>query len=228
MTVIPSRSAYRAVKAIARRRGWRLVFQPYSRVYHHFSKSTDVARPAPRQVRTRSEELPNPIPLQWNPIRTYLGARNSIRFIRAHAGFLRRAYFYATTAYAIPLHALAATCEREDELALGLLSYRRILWGYCLERSGTPLETLRRGLPPLRAIARALCGAPHALLVDLPAELRRARASGRLAQVDACLRGHVDGFHDRPLPLEELGLQRRAVTTPRSGAAAPASRTTGA
>jgi GT2 family glycosyltransferase len=197
----------------ARRRGWRLVFQPYSRVYHHFSKSTDVARPAPLRVRPRGEELPNPIPLQWNPIRTYLGARNSIRFIRAHGGWLRRAYFYATTIYNIPLQALAALCEREDELALGLLSYRRLLWGFCLEHSGTSLESVRGRWPTATQILRALGAAPHALRVDLPREFRAARAVGRLAQVEACLRGHLDGYHDRPLPLEDLGLRPRRVAT---------------
>src|SRR5262245_27796475 len=198
----------------ARRRGWRLVFQPYSRVYHHFSKSTDVARPRSLRVRQRDRELPNPIPLQWNPIRTYLGARNSVRFIRAHAGLLRRTYFYATTIYAIPLQALAALCEREDEHALGLLGYRRILWGYCLEHSGTPLETLHGRWPSPRQMLRALATAPRALAVDLPRELQAARAGGRLAQVEACLRGHLDGYYDRPLPLEELGLRpRRAAAT---------------
>ena len=34
----------------AREAGWELYYQPYSRVYHHFSKSTDVARPGRRRV----------------------------------------------------------------------------------------------------------------------------------------------------------------------------------
>ena len=46
----------------ARKRGWQVYYQPYSRVWHHFSKSTDVRRPGvPRRWnRTRTAELPNP------------------------------------------------------------------------------------------------------------------------------------------------------------------------
>ena len=192
-----------------RKAGWRVFYQPYSRVYHHFSKSKDRRRPPPLKVRVREAELANPIALQWNPVRTYLGARNSIRFIRRHASPWRKLYFYATTLRAIPLELLAAVCEREEELKLGLLSYPRALAGYCLEQSGTPLESLQGRRPSLRQAARALAAAPRALFRTLPDDVRRAPAAGRLAQVDACIRGHLDGIRDRPLPLEELGLRPR-------------------
>jgi GT2 family glycosyltransferase len=197
-----------------RKAGWRIFYQPYSRVYHHFSKSTDVRRPPPLKVRQRGTELPNPIPLQWNPVRTYLGARNSIRFIRRHASLWRKVYFYVTTLYAIPLEGLAAVCEREEELKLGLLTYRRALGGYCLEQSGTSLESLEGRWPSIHQVLRALAAAPRALGRDLPADVRRARAAGRLRQVEACIRGHLDGMRDAPVPLEALGLRPPRPTAP--------------
>jgi len=196
----------------ARKRGWEIWYQPYSRVWHHFSKSTDVRRPgvARRWNRTREAELPNPLPVPWNPVRTYLGARNSVRFIRRNANPLRTLYFVASTLYAIPLELLAVVLEREEELKLGLLSYRRALYWFCVEDSG--VTPGRR--PTAGEIVRALVRAPLALVRSLPREIRRARAAGLTAQVEACARGHWDGLRDRPLPLEELGLRRRPAAPP--------------
>ncbi len=187
----------------ARKAGYALYYQPYSRVYHHYSKSTDVARPARTPRTTRGESLPNPIPLQWNPIRTYLGARNSVRFIRNHAGPLRTLKFAGSTAYNIPLELLAVVVDREEELHLGLLTYRGVLARYCLEAAGWA----GKGRPPLGAALRAIARAPLTLLRDLPRDVRAARAAGHTAQVEACLEGHWDGVRNRPLPLERLGLR---------------------
>jgi len=187
----------------ARRAGWELFFQPYSRVYHHFSKSTDVARP-PRARRDRGGAgLPNPIPLPWNPVRTYLGARNAVRFIARHAGPLRTLGFAASVVYNLPLELLAVVVDREEELHLGLLTYRGALGRYCLEASGWMPGRSPSAGDVLRAVGRA----PRSLLLDLPRDLRRARGEGRTAQVEACLRGHWDGVRGRPLPLERLGLR---------------------
>jgi GT2 family glycosyltransferase len=189
----------------ARKAGWQIFYQPYSRVWHHFSKSTDVSRPraARRWNRTRKGELANPYPVPWNPVRTYLGARNSVRFIRAHASLPRKVYFVLSTLYAIPLELLAVVLEREEELKLGLFTYRRALVGYCLEATGAaPGER-----PSLRQWVRAIVWAPVTLLRALPEEIRRARRAGLTAQVEACWRGHWDGVLDRPLPLEQLGLR---------------------
>jgi GT2 family glycosyltransferase len=187
----------------ARAAGYYLYYEPYSRVYHHYSKSTDVTRPARRPRTIRRESLPNPIPLQWNPVRTYLGARNSVRFIRRHAGPLRTLYFASSTLYNIPLEMLAIVLDREEELHLGLLSYRGALARYCLEAVGCATDAR----PALRETLRALTYAPVALLRDLPRDVQRARAEGLTAQVEACIRGHWDGILGRPLPLEKLGLR---------------------
>ncbi len=187
----------------ARRAGFQLFYQPFSRVWHHVSKSTDAGRPS-RTLRTDdAPDLPNAIPVPWNPVRTYLGARNSVRFIKAHANRRQTIYFWLSTLYAIPLELLAVLLDWEGELKLGKLGYRRALAAYCLERAGG-----RRGVRPspgqaLWAVARA----PWSLLVDLPADVRRARRQGLTVQVDACARGHWDGLHDRPLPLAQLGLR---------------------
>jgi hypothetical protein len=196
----------------ARKRGWEIFYQPYSRVWHHFSKSTDVRRPGVARSwnRNRTVELPNPLPVPWNPVRTYLGARNSVRFIRRNANPFRKLYFLASTLYAIPLELLAVVLEREEELKLGKLSYRRALFWFCIEDSG--VTPGRR--PTVMETLRALVRAPVALGRSLPREIRRARAAGLTAQVEACARGHWDGFRDRPLPLEELGLRRRPAAIP--------------
>jgi hypothetical protein len=207
----------------ARKAGWLVFYQPYSRVWHHYSKSTDVTRPrSSRQWnRTRGAELPNTLPVPWNPVRTYLGARNSIRFIRAHAGILRKLYFAASTLYNIPLEYLAVVLDREEELKLGLLTYRKALGWYCLEETGAPPEALRdQGRATLGQWARALVGAPSVLLRALPREVARARRDGLTVQIEACARGHWDGLLDRPVPLEALGLRRRPPAPGREAAAA--------
>jgi len=192
----------------ARKAGGEIFYQPYSRVYHHISKSTDVPRRRARRVRGGAE-LPNSIPLSWNPVRTYLGARNSVRFINAHANTLRWLYFWLSTAYNIPLELLAVVTDREEELKLGLLGYGNALATYCLEQGGPPPS----GRLSLGRVLRALVRAPATLLRTLPADVRRAHREGLTVQVEACARGHWDGLLGRPLPLAELGL---------TGAAPPA------
>jgi GT2 family glycosyltransferase len=209
----------------ARKAGWQIFYQPYSRVWHHYSKSTDVARPrsSRRWNRTRGAELPNTLPVAWNPVRTYLGARNSIRFIRSHGRVILTLYFVASTLYNIPLEYLAVVLEREEELKLGLLTYRKALGWYCLEESGAPPEVLRgQQRATLGQWLRALVRAPLVLLHALPKEIRRARREGLTMQVEACARGHWDGLLGRPVPLEQLGLRpaRVAVSERRTAGAA--------
>jgi GT2 family glycosyltransferase len=187
----------------ARKAGYYIYYQPYSRVWHHYSRSTDVQRPARHRVVREKASLPNPIPLQWNPVRTYLGARNSVRFIRSHAGVAHTLYFAGSTLYNLPLEMLAVVVDREEELKLGLLSYHGALTRYCLEAVGCP--SARR--PTLRQALRAVWHAPAALLRELPRDIRRARAQGLTVEVEACARGHWDGVLGRPLPLELLGLR---------------------
>ena len=102
--------------------------------------------------------------------------------------------------------------DREEELKLGLLTYRKALAWYCLEETGAPPVVLRGARrASLRDRLHALVGAPAVLLRALPREIARARREGLTAQVEACVRGHWDGLLDRPLPLAELGLRPRPV-----------------
>lgn len=183
----------------ARKAGWNLVFQPYSRVMHGGSRSTEaLSQPlgAPR-TRARGAQLPNPIPLSWNPVRTYLGARNAVRFIGIHAGVRRTAYYWASTAYAVPLELLAVVMAREEDLMLGLWTYRRAFWGYAMD----PAEGNAGGV-----LARTL-RAPKRLLWDLPRDIAHAHREGRTAQLIEHCRGLWDGVRHRPLPLHRLGLR---------------------
>src|SRR5262245_2327413 len=57
----------------ARAAGFVIVYQPYSRIWHHGSRSTDVSRPArPKLILDDEPQLPNPVPLSWSPVRSYL------------------------------------------------------------------------------------------------------------------------------------------------------------
>ena len=152
-------------------------------------------------------------------MRTYLGARNSVRFIRAHANPLRRVYFWLSTAYNVPLELLAVVTDREEELKLGLLGYGNALAGYCLEHAGPPAS----GPPSFGRRLRALVRAPVTLLRTLPADIRQAHREGLTAQVEACARGHWDGFLGRPLPLAQLGLTGGAPRAPDAAGRASAS-----
>jgi GT2 family glycosyltransferase len=188
----------------AQKAGLVVYYQPYARVWHHGSSSTAPhTRPAPRRARGDRPQLPNPIPLSWNPVRTYLGARNAVRFVRRHGSWLRQAYFVLSSLYAVPLELLAVVLGREEELKLGVLTYRRALSLYCLEAETGAADASAT----LGTRLRALLHAPRHLLVSLPADVRRAHADGATAELVEHLRGLADGYHERPLPLERLGLR---------------------
>jgi GT2 family glycosyltransferase len=183
-------------------------YHPFSRVWHHRSKSTDQARRARRQRPVPGRgELANTLPLTWNPARTYLGARNSIRFVRTHAHALRKLRFVVSVAYALPLQLLALVADREEDYAIGKLGYAGALAWYCLESGGAPRETWTRGRPSFGQCVRALGHAPRTLLRRLPADVRRALEDGRGEELVECVRGYRDGWRDVPLPLARLGLR---------------------
>ena len=186
----------------ARADGFRILYQPLSRVWHGGSKSTDhLAEPlsAARTV-VSGPQLPMPIALTWNPVRTYLGARNTVRFVRLNGSLTQRAYFWLHSAYAVPLEALAAIMRQEPALKIGAWSYRRALHIYAGSDRG-PSPT-----PPGIGAAELLA-LPRILLWTLPRDIRMAHREGRLAQILELLRGLRDGALERPLPLERLGLR---------------------
>jgi len=186
----------------ARQAGFRIYFQPHARVWHKGSRSTSaLIRPLARPPKAAAASLPNPVPLSWNPIRTYLGARNTVRFLRRHGGRWRRVRFVFSTLYAVPLELLAVVMQREEDLMLGLWTYRRFVKEYCFTAS--PASSDGSADVSLGAIVRA----PGRLFVSLPRDVRHAHRAGYTAQVIEHLRGLWDGWRDRPLPLERLGLR---------------------
>ena len=186
----------------ARAAGYRVYWQPFSRVWHNKSTSTAELGAAPAGVRARAtgEQLPAAMPLTWNPVQTYLGARNGVRFIRQHASIGQKIYFVLSSLYAVPLEFLAAVMRQEPALKIGAWNYRRALALYWANPDGVDD-------PPAASALARLLRLPAALFRTLPRDVRQARADGRLAQVSEHVRGLWDGILDRPLPLQRLGLR---------------------
>ena len=186
----------------ARAAGYRVYWHPYSRVWHNKSTSTSALGPAVSGVRARTSgsQLPATVPLAWNPVQTYLGARNAVRFIRLHAGLRHKIYFLLSSLYGVPLEFLAAVLRQEPALKIGAWSYRRAVSLYCANPDGIDD-------PPSLSFWTKLRNAPYVLLRALPRDIRSAHREGRLAQIGEHLRGLWDGVLDRPLPLERLGLR---------------------
>jgi len=183
----------------ARREGWQVHYQPFSRVFHAGSKSTAaLVKPLVARRGRGKPALPNATPLSWNPVRTYLGARNAVRFIRRHARWWQTVYFVAATLYHVPLELLAVVMNHEEELLLGLWNYR-IALGWILF-----------GPPETRTAATYIIGlaaAPWRLLVGLPRDLLAAHRAGSTAQIVEHCRGLWDGLRGYPPHLQRLGLQ---------------------
>ena len=186
----------------ARAAGYRVYWQPYSRVWHSKSTSTSAlaSAPAGERARTAGPQLPSAMPLTWNPVQTYLGARNALRFIRRHATLRQKVYFALSSLYGVPLEFLAAVTRQEAALKIGAFSYGKALSLYCANPDGL-VEP-----PPASALTRLL-RLPGVLFRALPRDVRLARREGRLGQVREHVRGVWDGILDRPLPLERLGLR---------------------
>ena len=177
--------------------GYRMLYEPCSRVYHRRSGSTARRRPAYEPPRRADEPaLPHAEAAPWNPVRAYLGARNTVRLLRAHATPPEKRAFVAACVRELPLELLAGVFGREGWRVLGR-------WGW-----GDALHDATVGRHPSHAsLAARIIRFPYDLLVATPRDLWRAWRSGALAQVGATLRGLRDGYFRRPLPLDRLGLR---------------------
>jgi GT2 family glycosyltransferase len=182
----------------ARRAGFVLLYEPMARVFHGGSKSTELFDQPLRSPRRRAEQLANPMPLSWNPVRTYLGGRNTVRFVRQNGGLSEWAYFAASSAYNVPLEFLAMLMREEEGLKIGAFGFRRALSLYLSGES----EDAPAGGGRLRRAWRLL-----ALPFWLGRESLRAHRAGRDAQVLELVRGLWDGVLDRELPLQRLKLR---------------------
>ncbi len=193
----------------ARRAGYELFFEPFSRVYHRGSRSTARPRPqAPPVIRRPAgPELPNAEPLPWNPVRTYLGTRNLVRLMRTYASRKQRLSFVRACVREIPLEFSAILVGEAGRMRLGAWSYRRFLDTYFIERHPV-LRTPPHGwLGGARRLGAMVTLPVLDALWSLPRDIVRAWRRGQFAEFAEYLRGLRDGVLDRPLPLGRLGLR---------------------
>lgn len=153
------------------------------------------------------DDLPNAEPMPWNPVSTYLGARNLPRLLRSHATREQKRAFVRSCLYELPLEFLAIVLGREGWMRLGRWSYRDAARLHFVERHAA-LRGGQRAVPErLVRIAALAVFVPIDLFWTLPREIWRAHREGRTAQFVYHLRGLWDGLLDRPIPLARLGLR---------------------
>jgi len=191
----------------ARRAGYRLFYEPYSRVYHLGGASTRGLHPQPEPVAADEPALPNAEPPPWNPVRAYLGARNLVRLLRLYATEEQRRHFVVLCRKELPLEFMAVVMGREGWMTLGRWNWQEFRDWYFIRRH----PVLRRrptsvAEKAFRALALGVL-VPVDLCWSLPRDVWRAWWSGRTRQFCEYVRGLVDGYFDRPLPLERLGLR---------------------
>jgi GT2 family glycosyltransferase len=187
----------------ARGAGFKVYYEPMSRVFHRRSSTTQALARRPAALVGRVEDdLPQAEPLPWNPVRAYLGARNLVRLLRAHASPREKRSFLRSCVRELPLEFLAVIKEKEGWLRLGRWGYKSFLREHFVERHAFLSEA-----GTVSKVAGALLLLPIDLFWALPREIHAAYRQGRLQQFFYYLRGLRDGVLDRPLPLEWLGLR---------------------
>lgn len=187
----------------ARKKGYHILYEPHSRVYHHRSRSTEGPRPAPVGTRAPVAALPGAEPPPWNPVRAYLGARNIIRLLRAHATPANKRAFLRACVRELPLELLAVTWGREGWMTLGRWNWSSAFQCVIERHVAIP------DWPRIRLIRALLLASlvPYAVVFVIPRDVWRAYRAGRLEQFLAGLRGLRDGYLRRPVPLARLGLR---------------------
>ena len=193
----------------ARTAGYQLFYEPFSRVFHRGSGTTGAIQERPDATLEMLDEpaLPNAEPMQWNPVRTYLGARNVVRLLRAYATRAQAVRFAIACCKEIPLEFMAAVLNREGWLRLGRWGWRDTARYYFRERHPALRDPPRGPLDRLRRVLVYAVTLPVDLLWSLPRDIVRAAREGRVATVVADVRGFRDGVLDRPLPFARLGLR---------------------
>jgi GT2 family glycosyltransferase len=194
----------------ARKAGYQLFYEPLSRVFHRGSRSTGAmveTRPPQSDAGATGPALSNAEPLPWNPVRTYLGIRNTFRLLRTYANRKQRSRFALAIIREVPLEFTALVMDKAGWMRLGRWGYAQFAREYFVDRHRVLRETPRG---PLGRVRRA--GAFAVLpVVDvlwcLPRDVVRAWRTGRLDEFFEYLRGLRDGVLDRRLPLERLGLR---------------------
>ncbi|MCW5892331.1 MAG: glycosyltransferase family 2 protein [bacterium] len=195
----------------ARAAGWQLFYEPYARVYHRGSASTGVGgRTAdPGATDAVNLALPNAEVLRPNPVRAYLGGRNVVRLLRAYATPEERRSFVKQLARRVPLELAALALDRQGWLRLGRFDWAEAARVFFLDRHGLPRGPLAGAARRRRALRLAVL-APVDVVWGAPHAVWSAWRAGRLSEATAELRGLLDGWRDRPLPLVRLGLRPAA------------------
>lgn len=185
----------------AAERGWEVYYEPYSRVFHKGSRSTErfFRKPARAAWRPDAPQLPHAEPMPFNPVRTYLGMRNTVRLLRRHAKPSHRLAFGLDLARLLPLETTAVVLGAESRYRLGAWTWRDVADAYLDGPPGSAGAGSRRW--------RRMAALPGALGWRFPRDLVAAARGGRLAEIAETLRALRDGVLDRPLPLERLGLR---------------------
>jgi len=191
----------------ARKAGYRFFYEPFSRVYHEGGASTRGFHPRPPPLATDEPDLPEAEPTPWNPVRAYLGARNLVRLLRAYATEEQRRHFVVLCRKELPLEFMGVVMGREGWMTLGRWNWQEFRDWYFIRRHAV-LRRRPTGIVAkvMRAIALPVL-VPVDLCWSLPRDLWRAWRSGRTREFCEYVRGLVDGYFDRPLPLKRLGLR---------------------
>ena len=194
----------------ARRMGYTILWEPLSRVFHRGSGSTQDLRRRPELAQAPTGgTLPNAEEwdLPWNPVRTYLGARNTVRLVRKHASRREALHFSLSTVAMIPLSLSAILMHREGWFVLQRWSYRDFADAYFVRRHALGRWLAGGGF---KRVVATLALVPL-WLVDglwrLPRDLWRAHRDGRTGEMEELIRGLVDGVLGRRIPLKRLRLR---------------------
>jgi GT2 family glycosyltransferase len=193
----------------ARIAGYQLFYEPFARIFHRGSGTTGAIQERPEATLEMLPEpaLPNAEPLQWNPVRTYLGARNVVRLLRSHATRAQAIRFAIACCRELPLEFMAAVLNREGWLRLGRWSYGDTVRYYFRDRHPMLRRRSRGAVDRVRRFLVYCVTFPVDLLWSLPRDVVRASREGRIASVMADVRGLRDGVLDRPVPFAALGLR---------------------
>jgi hypothetical protein len=133
--------------------------------------------------------------LVWNPVRSYLGARNTMRFLKRHARWWHWVYFISATAYHVPLEGFAMAMDHEEEYQRGFADLHR-----------GSIAPAQEALKSRLAIEGEAADGAWRLLVTLPRAVierhRMGRTGERSSTAAAC-----GGLWNRPVDLRRLGLR---------------------
>src|SRR5262249_31546631 len=184
--------------------GFMIVWEPLSVVYHRRSVSTRALAgpPPPPAAADEAEPLLNAEPPPWNPVRNYRGARSVLRLLRRYATEDEQRYYVHLCRRELPLEFLAIVMGKEGWMTLGRWDWRQMRRYYFVERH----RWLRRRHPVVRGLLLGVL-VPVDVVWSFPRDVWHAWRLGRLRPFLEQLRGLVDGYLDRPLPLRRLGLR---------------------